>query len=189
MHSLLLRPHGVDAIGELLRLLKVRKLGFHPNKVRKRRIGNSPVDSAFRSALVAVVALARAGRIPIPVDVDASQFPGDGTSLAVALSIDSLAVLLDEGSLVLEGTGVDGIHHSVIESLQTRLGDPLILDGLEFVARLAGLLRSNHQVIERRQVRVGGTDDELVVSVVDGRGDERGGFRVGSSNSDEVGAF
>jgi hypothetical protein len=69
------------------------------------------------------------------------------------------------------------------------LGNPLILDGLELFARLAGLLTRHHEVVQWLQVGIGRANDEGVIAVVDGRGDECCGFRVGTGNGKQVGSW
>jgi hypothetical protein len=51
------------------------------------------------------------------------------------------------------------------------------------------LLSGDHQVVQRLQAGVGGAEDEGVVAVVDGGGDEGCGFGVGTGDSQEVGAW
>jgi len=185
---LLLRVHSVHALGELLGLVVVRELGLHPDEIRKRSIGDRTVDGTLSATLVAVVALTRTRGIPVPVDVNAGDALGDGASLRVALALRGLQVLVDEFLLVGVRAGVDGVDDSIVEPLQTGLRNPLVLNGLERISGLSRLLSSDHQVVQGLQVRVGRADDERVVSVVNGRGDQSGGLRVSTGNAEEIGA-
>ena len=189
MYALLLGPHGVHAVGKVLGLLEVGQLALHPDGVAERGVGDGAVDGAVAAALEAVVALAGARGVPVEVDVAAEHAAGHGTRFRVGerLAPDGGAVLVRERRGV--GRGRDGVQHGVVEALQPGLGEPLVLDGLEGVAGLAGLLGGHHQVVEGRQVGVGAAHDEGVVAGVDGGGDEGGGLGVGAGDGDEVGAW
>lgn len=186
--ELLLGPDGVDALGELLGLLVVGELGLHPDGVAVRGVGDGAVDGAVAAALETVVALAGAGGVPVEVNVLAEDAAGDGAGLLVGelLAVDAVAVLLGEGLLVGEVGGEDGVHDVVVEALEVGLGEPLVLDGLELGAVLAGLLTSNHELVEVGEVGVVGAEDEGVVAGIDGGGDEGGSLGISTGNGQEV---
>ena len=186
---LLLGPDGVDTIGELLGLLVVRELALHPDEIGEGSEGDGAVDGALGAALVAVVALAGTGGVPVPVDVGAGDTLGDGADLGVGLALGLLEELGDDGGLVGVRALVDGVDDGLAEELEAGLGGPLVLDGLQVGTVLTGLLGGNHQVVQGLQVGVGRADDEGVVAVVDGGGDEGGGFGVGTGDGEKVGAL
>ncbi len=185
---LLLGPDGVHALGKVLGLLEVGQLALHPDGVGVGGVGDGAVDGAITASLEAVVALAGARGLPVEEDVAAEDAAGDGAGLGVGedLALHGGAVLVGEALGV--GARGDGLEDGVVEALEPGLGHPLVLDGLQRVARLAGLLGGHHQVVERRQAGVGAAHDEGVVAGVDGGGDERGGLGVGAGDGDEVGA-
>jgi hypothetical protein len=180
----------VHALGKLLGLLIVGQLALHPDRVAVGRIGDGAVDGAVAAALEAVVALAGARRVPVKVDVLAQDAARDGARLLVGqlLAGDGLAVLLGEALGVGQRRRGDGVDHGIVEALEPGLLDPLVLDGLQRVARLAGLLGLDHQLAERLQAGVGAAHDEGLVAGVDGGGDERGGLGIGTRDGEEVGA-
>lgn len=178
----------MHTISKLLGLLVVGHLALHPNQISKWSECNSTVDGALGTTAVAVVTLTRTGSLPVEVDVSASDTLGDGTGFEVALALGLLEVLVDETLLVDMHPIVDGVDDSLVEELETGLGDPLVFNGLESVTGLASLLSGHHQVIQGLKFGVGGTEDEAVVTVVDGGGDEGGGFRVGTGNGKEISA-
>ena len=186
---LLLGPNGVDTVGEFLGLGVVGELALHPDEIREGSVGDSAVDGALGAALVAVVSLASTGSVPVEVDVGAGDALGDGAGLGVALALGGLAELLNESLLVGEGALVDGVDNGVAEELQTCLGDPFVFNGLELSAVLAGLLSDDHEVVEGLEVSVGRAKDEGMVAVIDGRGNEGSGLRVGTSNSQKVSCY
>lgn len=187
--QLLLRPDRVDSVRKFLRLLIVGELALHPDQVGERPVRNGAVDGALRASLVPVETFPGTRGVPVPVDVHAGDALGDGAGFAVALPLGLLQVLVDEGLLVDVGSGVDGVDDSLVEQLETGLGDPLVFDGLEHITVLAGPFGGNHQIVKGLEVRVGGANDEGVVAGVNVGGDEGGGFGVGSSNRKEVGAL
>lgn len=188
MYLLLFRPHGVHTVGKLLGLLVVGQLTLHPDQVGKGCKSDGSVDRTLRATLVAVVALASTRSVPVPVDVHTGDALGDGACLAVTLALDGLSVLLDESVLVDEDPGVDGINDGLVEFLQAGLRHPLVLDGLQLIAVLTSLLGCDHEVVQRLQIRVSGSDNECVVAEVNGRGNESSGFGVGSSDGKKIGA-
>ena len=188
-YALLLGPHGVHALGKLLGLRKVGQLALHPDHVAEGRVGDGAVDGALAAALVAVVALAGTGRVPVEVDVDAGQALGDGAGFLVALALALREELLDETLLVDVHTGVDGIDDGLVEEAKVGLSEPLVLNGLELCAVLASLLGGDHEIVEGLEGGVGGSEDECVVTGVNGGGDEGGGLGVGTSHSKEVGSY
>lgn len=189
-NALLVGNRGVDAVGKLLGLGKVGQLALHPHGVAVRAVGDGAVDGAVAAALEAVVALAGAGGVPVKVDVLAAEdAAGDGAGLGVALALGLGGVLCLGGGLVADGRGgVDGGGDGVVEAGEAGGGEPLVLDALQGVARLAGGLGGDHEVVEGLQLGVGGAEDEGVVAGVDGGGDEGGGLGVGAGDGDEVGA-
>lgn len=184
----LLGPHGVHAVGEFLGLLVVGQLALHPDEIGEGRVGDGAVDGALGAALVAVEALAGAGGIPVPEDVDAGEVLGDGAGFVVALALGGSEVLVDEALLVGVGAGVDGVDDGFVEELEAGLGGPFVLDGLQLGTVLASLLGGNHQVVEILDGGVCGAHDEGVVAVIDGGGEEGGGLGVGTGDGEEVGA-
>lgn len=169
---LLLWPNGMDAVGELLRLLVIRQFALHPQQVGVRRIGYGSIDGAVASALVAIEALARSGRVPVPMDIHAGKTFGDGSGFGIALAFDGGQVFRDEPLLVDVYAGVDHVDDGFVEELQSGLVDPLVFDCLQFVAGLADLFRGYHEIVQGLQGWVCHAQDECVVSVVDGGGDE-----------------
>jgi len=188
VNSLLLGPHGVNAVGELLSLLVVGQLALHPDEIRERRVRHGTVDGTLGTALVAVVALTGTRSIPVPVNVNTGDTLGNGAGFAVALALGRLEVLLDQAVLVGVDTGIDGVNHGVAEELETSLGGPLVLNGLKLRAGLTGLLSGDHQVVQGLEVGVGGADNEGMVAVVDGGSDQGGGLGVGTGNGQEISA-
>ena len=188
VRQLLLGPDRVHAVREFLRLLVVRQLGLHPDHIRVRGIGDRTVDGAAAAALVAVVSLARAGGVPVPVDVHAREALGDGAGFEVGFALAQGAVFPDQRGLVDVDARFDDVFHGVIEEFETRLSGPGVFDCLELGARFAGLLCGNHQVVEWLQSRVRHAEDEAVISGVYGGCDEGRGFGVGPSDCDEIGA-
>lgn len=73
-----------------------------------------------------------------------------------------------------------------MEELDTGLSVPLVLNGLEGGALLALELGGDHDVDEVASILVGGTSNEVMVSVVDGRGDKSSSLGIGSGNGQEV---
>lgn len=88
----LARVHGVHALGKLLGLVVDGALGLHPQQVAVRRERDRAVDGALRPALVAVEALARARRVPIPVGRDAEELLCE----LLRLGVREVRRLLDE---------------------------------------------------------------------------------------------
>jgi hypothetical protein len=188
VRELLLRVDGVHALGELLRLAEVGQLALHPDGVGVGRVGDGAVDGALAAALEAVVALAGAGQVPIEVDVDAQDAAGDGAGFGVRLAFYFGKVLRGHLFLVDVHAGVDGVDHGVVEGLEAGLGRPGVLDGLKLGTGLAGVERGEHEVVKRLEGGVGRAEDVGVVAGVDGRGDEGGGFGVGTGDGKEVNA-
>lgn len=166
----------MNALGKLFCLRKVGQLALHPDEVGVRGVSASPVNGALAAALVAVKALARAGRIPIELNVGTGETLCNGAGLGVGLALGLLQELGDQALLVDVDTGVDGVNHGLVEELEASLSVPLVLDGLQLGAKLAGRLGRNHEVVERLQSGVGGALNEGVVTRVDGAGDERSGL-------------
>ena len=181
---LLLGPDGVHAVGEFLGLLEVGQFAFHPDHVCVGGEGNGSVDGAAAAALVSVVAFSRPWGIPVPVDVDACEALCDGSGLRVALAFHRRQVLFDEAFFVDVDSSVDGVHDGFIEEFETRLSGPLVVDGLKSIAVLPGLLGGYHEIVEGLEGRVRGSEDEGVVSVVDRRHDQCGGFGIRPGNSE-----
>jgi hypothetical protein len=63
---------------------------------------------------------------------------------------------------------------------------PLVFNLLQFVTKFASLLSSNHEVIERLQIGVGGTEDKGMVARVNGGGNESSGLGISTGNSNEI---
>ena len=177
----------MHAVGKLLGLLKVWQFALHPDHIRIWAIGNSTVDSAAASALVAVKALSGSGSVPVPVDVDTRETFGDGSGLGIALSFGGSEIFLDETPLVYMYTCIDHFDNCLVEEFEAGLSEPLVFDCLELVAIFAGLLCGHHEVVERLEGGVGDTENEGVVSVINGGGNEGGGFGVCPCDGEEVG--
>ncbi len=168
----------MHAVGELLGLLVVWLGALHPDQVCVRGESDGSVDGTSAAALVSVEAFSRPGRVPVPVDVDAGQALRDGSGLGVALSLHRGEVLPDEAFLVDVDSGVDSVHDRVVEEFEPGLGGPLVVDCLEGLAVFPGLLGCYHEIVEWLKGRVGGSEDEGMVPVVDRRHDQCSGFGV-----------
>ena len=178
----------MNSFGKLLRLRKIRQLALHPDHVSVRCVRDRTVDGRGTTALESVEALTGPRRVPVPVDVHTGEALGDRAGLGVRLALHGGLVLLNQALLVDVHAGVDGRDDGVVEEHQARLLHPLGLDALEGGADLALLLSGDHEVVEGLEVGVGGAQDEAVVARVDGRRDQRGGFRVGARYGEQVGA-
>lgn len=149
IRQLLLRPHGMHALGKLGRLRVIRQLALHPDHVRVGCVGDRAVHRRRAAALEAVVALSRPWRVPVPVDVDARQALGDGARLGVRLAFHRGLVLGDQATLVDVHARVDRRDDGIVEEHQIRALQPRALDLLELCAVLALRFRRDHQVVER----------------------------------------
>ena len=185
---LLLWPHGVDTISELLSLSEIRQLALHPNEICVWGVCYSSHDCALSTTLVSVVALTSSWGIPVEVDVDTSQTLGNGASLAVALSLCLLVELLDELCLVDVHASVDRVSDSLVKELEACLGSPGILNSLKSRTVLASLLSCVHEIVQWLKRWVCRSENVRVIAVVDGRGDESRGFGIGSGNSKKIDA-
>lgn len=184
----MLGPHGVDTLGKLLRLLEIGQLALHPDGVAVGGIRDGAVDGAVAAALEAIVALARTRGVPVKVDIGAENALGNGARLVVALALGASGVLLNQAVLVGQGRSLDGVDDGLVEALEVGLLQPVVLNGLELVARLAGQLGGDHEVVEGLEAGVRGAEDEGVVAGVDVCAEEGGGLGVGAGDGDEVGA-
>lgn len=153
--ELLLGAGGVHAVGELLGLRKVGQFALHPDGVAEGPVGDGAGDGARAPAPEAVVALARARRVPVEEDVGAEEAAGHGARLAVGLAARLGEVLPLEGGLVGGAGGRDGREHRLVEAHQLGGREPLVLDLLQGVAGLAGRFGRRHEVVERLERRVG----------------------------------
>lgn len=189
VYLLLLGPHGVNAFSKLLSLGVVGELALHPDKIGEWSISKTTVNGTLGATLEPVVTLTGARRIPVEVDVLSSDVLGDRASFKVALALSSLQVLINEGLLVRVGTLVDGLNDGIVEKLQASLSNPLVFDSLKLVSLLSSLFGRHHEIHERLDVGVGRADDEGMVTVIDGRGDESSSFGVGSGNGKKIGAW
>lgn len=174
---------------KLLRLLIVGQLALHPDSIAVRRVGNRPVNSALAPALEPEVSLPRPRSIPVEEDVQARDPPRGLPRLADALAFRLGEVPAHHALLVTELAAVDDLGDGLVKGLEVRLREPLVLDGLQLVARLAGLLAGDEELGEGLQRGVGGALDEGVVAGVDAGGDEGRGLGVGAADENEVGAF
>lgn len=175
---LLLGPHGMHAVGELLGLLVIRLRALHPDHVCVGGKSDGPVDGTSTSALISVVPFSRPCRVPVPVDLDARQAFRDGSGLGVTLAFHRGQVLSDKTFLVDVDAGVDGIDDSVVEEFEAGLSGPLIVNRLKSLAVLPGLLGCDHEIVEWLEGGVRGSEDEGVVPLVDRRHDQSGGFGI-----------
>lgn len=187
-NSLLLGPHGMHTLSEFLGLRVVGQLALHPDHVGVGCVRDGSVDRTLAAALVSVVTFPGTRGIPVPVDIDTSETLGDGAALAVRFALGSCLVLCDQTGLVDVHACVDGVDDGIVEQFQTRLLEPLVFDDLELVAVLAGLLGRDHEVVQGLEVRVRRAQDESVVSEVDRRGDQGGGFGIGTCHGEQVDA-
>lgn len=188
-HPLLLRPHSMYALCELLGLLVVRQLTLHPDGITVRRVRNSPVDGAITAALQSVVALTCPRCVPIKENLDARQAASKGLGLGDRLALGLRQELCRQGLLVNVGALLNGLHDGFVEFLQVGLREPLVLDRLELVACLTSGFSSNHELIERLEVGVCGAENEGVVARVDVGADQRCGLCVSAGDGEEVGSL
>jgi len=188
-YSLLVGPDSMNAISELLGLRVVRQLALHPDRIGIWSKGNSTVDGATAASLVSVVSLTGASRLPVEVDVHASQGLCNGSTFSVALALGGSLELLDEKSLVWKAAGIDSICNSLFEKPQSSFFHPLFLDSSQLIAKLASLLGGDHEIVEGFQVGVGGSLDECMVSRVNGGSDKGGSFRVGTSDGEKISSY
>lgn len=189
VRQLLLGPHGVHAASEVLGLLVVWQLRLHPDGVGVWRIGDGTVDAALDATLQTVVALARAWVVPVPEDLGAEDAAGDGARLWVALALHVGSELGDDGlGAWAEVGGLDGCDGGLGEGLEAGGGGPLVLNGLQLGAGLAGVETSDQELVERLELWVGRAEDEGMVAGIDGGGDEGRGLGVSAGNGQEVGA-
>lgn len=186
VNSLLLWPHGMHAIGKLLGLVEVGQLALHPDQIGVGCIGDGAVDGGLATSLQAVVALTRPGRVPVKVDVNASQAFGNGASLHIALALGLLVELFDHGGFVDVHAGVDGVCHGLVEKLQACLLGPGVFNGLQLSAGLSEGFGVEHQVVEGLEGGIGGAEDVVMVARVDGAGDEGCGFGISTGDGKEV---
>lgn len=182
------RDGSVDAVGKFLGLGKVGKLALHPDGVTVRAIGNGTVDGAIAATLQAEVSLTGAGSIPVKVNINTQDAAGNGTGLGIALTLGLRFVRCLDLVLVHVRASVNGSDDGIIEAHEFGRGHPLILNLLQLVAKLAGLLSCNHKVIERLQIGVGGAEDKGMVARVNGGGDEVRGLGISTGNGNEIGA-
>jgi hypothetical protein len=188
-NSLLLRPNCVNTLGKLLRLVEIRQLALHPDQIRVRRVRNSSRDSGLAAAAQTVVALASPGRVPVEMNVNASETLGDCTSFHVALAGRELVELGDHGGFVDVDAGVDGVCDGFVEEFERSLLVPGVFDGLQLGTGFAGCFGVEHEVVEGLESGVGGAENVGVVAGVDCAGDEGGGFGVCAGDGEEVGAW
>lgn len=186
---LLLRPHGVHAVCEFLRLREIRELALHPDHIRVRRVRYRAVDGALASALVPVVSLPRPRSLPVKEDIHARESLRNSARLRVALSLALLEEFPNQRLLVYVYACFDGVDDGFVEELEVCFFCPGVFDGLEFGACLAGLLGGVHEFAEGLEGGVGRAEDVVVVAGVDGGCDEGGGFGVGAGDGEEVDAF
>jgi hypothetical protein len=135
---LLLRPNGVHAIGEFLRLVEIGQLALHPDQIGIRRVRNRASDSGLTTPTNAVETLPRPRRVPVKVHIHTRQALGNRASFAVALALGELLEFGDQAGFVDVHTGVDGVSHSFVEEFKVCLRVPGVFDGLEVGAGFAG---------------------------------------------------
>lgn len=179
----------LDTIGELLGLSVVGQLGLHPDEISVGSVSNTSVDGTLGSSLVSVVALSDSGSLPVEVEVLSEESRSKGSGLkggGVGKRGHLLVELGEELGLVGVRAGVDGIGKSLVEELDTGLSVPVVLNGLQSGALLALELGGNHDVDQVAGLLVGGAGNEVMVSVIDGGGDEGGGLGIGSGNGQQV---
>ena len=166
----------MHAVGKFLRLLKVWQFTLHPDHIRIRSVRNSAIDSAVASSLIAVETFPGSGGVPVPVDVHSCESFGNGPGLGITLSFDRGEIFFDEALLIHVNTCVDHFDNCVVEEFEARLSEPLIFDCLELVTIFAGLFCGNHEVVERLEGRVRDAENEGMISLVNGGGNEGSGF-------------
>ena len=143
----------VHALGKLARLREDRALRLHPQQVRIRRESDRAVDRALRAALVAVVPLDGARGIPVPERrIAEAKLPlRDRERLLVRRVRDSRGEFGQRrggrGCLLL--LGAQGIGERFAVEFDSGLGEPLVLDGLQRVARRAACGGLVHDLDER----------------------------------------
>lgn len=105
---------------------------------------------------------------------------GELASLGVGEELGLDQPIGNLGGLAL---GLELIGNGVAVELDVGGLDPVVLDGLEIVAVLAGILSSGHLNDKGLQGGVGGTEDESVVAGIDVGGNKGSGLRVGTGNN------
>lgn len=179
----------MDSVCKLLSLLVVGFRALHPDHICVRSICDCSVDGTATSTLVPVEAFPRPWGVPVPVDVDTGEAFGNSSRLSVALSLNNRTVFLNETFLVDMNTCVDRVNHVGVKQFQSSLRHPLVLDGLKLFPRFARLFGRNHQVVQGLKSRICGAKNECVVSGINSRSDQCGGFRVRSGDSKQVGTY
>ena len=179
----LVRVHAMHAVRKLARLGQDRLLGLHPEKIRVRRERNSTVYRALGAALVTVVPLDGAWRIPVPERRAAeTKFSlCDDQRLGARRVCDSCGELVQR----IRGRGrlsAQGICECLAIELEPGFGEPFVLDGLQRVARRAAVRRLAHDLDERTGAGIRTANNERVVACVDIARDERGGLGIGASD-------
>lgn len=97
---LLVWPHAVNTVGELLRLRVIGQLALHPDHITVWSVSNSTVDGTLATALVPVVSLPSSGSIPIEINILSYNSLGNSTSDLIALATRLSQKVLDESLLV-----------------------------------------------------------------------------------------
>ena len=188
-YALLLRPHGVHAARKLLGLPVVGQLALHPDGVAVGGVGDGAGDGAVAAAAEAVVALAGARLVPVEGHLSSAteQLAGDGARLGIAAAARSLGIAPQH--IVAAACGPQRVGHRLVEALQARPRQPVVLDHLKGLPRPAVALGRQHRVRQRRQRRVSAAQHEGVVARVDGGGEKRRGLGVSAGDDDEVDAW
>jgi len=84
--------------------------------------------------------------------------------------------------------GAQGIRERLAVELEPRLREPIVLDGLQPVARRAARCSLIHNLYERTRARVRTANDERVVARVDVARDERRSLRIGARDDEALDA-
>ena len=167
------------AIRKLARLRQHRLLRLHPQQIRVRRKRDGPVDRALRAPLIAVVPLNGARRVPVPErGAVQTEFPlRDGERFGPRYVRDPRGEI-GQGRGGRRGLDAQGVREDLAVDLEPGMCEPIILDGLQRVARQATCHGIVHDLDERTSTRVRTADDKRMVTSVDVARDERRGLGV-----------
>src|SRR5277367_5203782 len=122
-----------------------------PEEICVWSVGNGTGDTCFCSTEITIKSLPRSWSIPIPEDILAGNFLGNGPRFKVTFAVCQLQIFLD---LCLPKTGfLYRFNNSVIKSQNMSLLDPIFLNRLQLIPIFPSQLRLMHQLIQPRQSR------------------------------------
>mmetsp|Transcript_9942 Transcript_9942/g.25728 ORF Transcript_9942/g.25728 Transcript_9942/m.25728 type:complete len:324 (+) Transcript_9942:827-1798(+) len=181
----------MHARGELLRLRDDRLCGLHPQQVAMGRKGLGALDGKLGAATDAVVALARARRLPVEeghahaaraaehVACDRLHLVQGGSPLPV---LAQSRVERGAARAVRVHLGREHVAHRLGERLELRRLDPPLREGAHVRGRQAHLGRARERVVQRavavecgagERALDGSAEDEGLVARVDVRREQR----------------